>query len=147
MPQIAYYPADSVEPMLKSASGMMRSLVGCLDQAQTENEALRTELDRVKAASAGRVELEKVATLSPNKINEFVGMLVDRALIPNPSDQEKYAAACRKSPDVALEFAMQALRLSEGPFSEGAGSTKSASGTTGSKDDMSAWSGLMKYLP
>lgn len=147
MPQIAYYPAQSVDPMLKSASGMMRSLVGCLDQAQMENEALRVELDRVKAASAGRVELEKVASLSPSKVNEFVGMLVDRSLIPNPSDQEKYAAACRKSPDTALEFAMQALRLTESPHSEGAGSTKSASGPAGEREDLAAWSGLMKYLP
>lgn len=133
--------------MLKSASDMMRSLVECLDQAQQENQNLQVELDRVKAASAGRVELEKVASLSNSKINEFVGMLADLSLIPNPSDQEKYAAACRKDPDTALEFAMQALRLAESPFSEGSGSVKKATGPSNSKDDMSAWSGLMKYLP
>lgn len=147
MPQEVYYFAGDVDPMLKSASTMMRSLVDCLDEAQTENSQLRIELDRVKAAAAGKVELEKVARLSDNKINEFVGMLVDRSLIPNASDQEKYAAACRNNPDAALEFAMQALRLTQSPYSEGKGATKSANGPSGNDHDLQAWSGLLRYMP
>lgn len=148
MPQVAYYPETSVEPMLKSASDMMRSLVGCLDEAQQENSRLETELARVKAASAGRVELEKVATLTNNKVEEFVNLLADHAFLPSQGDREKYAAACRQNPNVALDIAMQAIRLSEGPVSEGASYTKSANGPdTKSKSDMSAWGGFAKYLP
>ncbi len=146
MPQVAYYPETSVEPMLKSASAMMRSLVGCLDEVQQENDRLETELARVKAASAGRVELEKVATLTNSKVDEFVTLLADHAFLPSQGDREKYAAACRQNPNVALDIAMQAIRLSEGPVSEGAGYSKSASGKEeGSAID--AWKPFEKYLP
>lgn len=103
--------------MLKAASDAMHELVD-------EIEALQKDLAIAKAATAPKVELEKVAspvkTISPEKAAEFAAYLADHAFITEGS-REKYAAACVEDPNNLADIAMQVLKVSEPPASQGYG--------------------------
>lgn len=126
------------DEMLKSASAMMRALAEQLDACQTENNALREENGRLareaeiaKAAAAGNVTLDKVAC-SKGLVTEFVDSMVSHHLLDG-SAREKVASAIMESPDMALQVAMKAIKLSEWPEEPGHGIHKGAS-SAGSDD-------------
>lgn len=134
----AYYPQQKVDGLLKAASGMMWALVDELASAQAENEELQKQAARYKAAAAGKVTLEKVAspvsTLNKDKVAEFVSALVDHALI-DEQHREKFAAACLSDANAALDVAMQAIRASESPVSQGSGYLNKAAGKFSTDSD------------
>lgn len=110
--------------MLKNASDMMHSLATQLNEAQEENKSLRMQLEAEKAASAGRVTLEKVAC-SQEKVDLLVSTLVSHHML-DKEHMSKVAAALRANPDNILDVAVKAIKLSEWPEERGRG-IKSAS--------------------
>lgn len=134
----AYYPQQKVDGLLKAASNMMWALTEELSQLQNQNEELQKQAARYKAAATGKVVLEKVAapvaTLDKSKVQEFVATLVDHAMI-DEQHREKFAAACLEDANAALEVAMQAIRASESPVSQGSGYLNKAAGRYTSESD------------
>lgn len=134
----AYYPQHQVDGLLKSASSMMWALTEELDRIQAENEELQKQAARYKAAASGKIVLEKVASpavsLNKAKVNEFIDTLVDHAIIAE-QHREKFATACLEDANAALEVAMQAVRASESPVSQGAGYINKAAKRFGSEVD------------
>lgn len=127
----AYYPSAKVDGLLKSASSMMWALTDELGRMQAENEELQKQAARYKAAAMGKVVLEKVASptasIDRSKVDEFVGALVDHAII-DEHHREKFAAACLADANAALTLAAQAVRASESPASQGHGYLSKAAG-------------------
>lgn len=118
------YPADKVDALLRTASNAMRGMkeyaAGLL----------------AKQAASEKIILEKVAsqaTASNERVANFVDTLIGLSIIPEHS-REKYASAIKSSPDAALEIAIQALKLSESPVTQGRG-IKSASGRSAADQD------------
>lgn len=120
----AYYPSAKVDGLFKAASGMMWTLTEELDRVQQENEELRKQASRYKAAATGKVVLEKVASpaasMDRTKVDEFVDTLVGHAII-DERHREKFAAACLEDANAALILATQAIRSSESPAAQGQG--------------------------
>lgn len=119
----AYYNSLQVDGLMKAASRMMWALTEELASAQAANDELQKQAARYKAAATGRIELEKVASpvaVDRAKVNEFIDTLVDHAII-DEQHREKFAAACLANTEAMLDVAIQAIRASESPASQGAG--------------------------
>lgn len=128
------YPATAVDGVLKSASAIIHGLVDEAAAQEQRINSLHAELQREKAANAGKVVLDQVKTasskgVSPELANAFVGLLASHAIIKE-ADMDKYAAACIEDPDAIARFSIRAIKLAEGPVSQGQG-VKSASGSSG----------------
>ena len=111
---------DTVTPnhveMLKAASDLMTEMADTIDR-------LQNELAVAKAANSHKVELEKVASpknLSAEKAAEFSAYLASREIIKD-DEREKYASACLEDPNMIIDIAKHALKLSELPASQGYG--------------------------
>lgn len=119
--------------MLKNASAMMHSLAEQLNVAQEENKSLRMQLEAEKAASAGRVTLEKVAC-SKEKVDLLVSTLVSHHMLEK-ENMGKVASALRNDPDAILDVAVKAIKLSEWPDERGRGIKSAAYGSDHDPDE------------
>lgn len=130
-----FYPADQTDLVLNGAQQAMAGILGAMEKVQQEYNLL-------KQASQGKVTLEKAAA-SDAKIKEFVSRLVDRSIITEDM-QEKFAAACKESPDNILDIAMQAIKLSEAPGSLGQGIKSAKAGASDRSAEMRAWNRIIE---
>lgn len=122
-----YFTAKELDPIFKAAAALNDNIIAIVADQKQEIEKLAHELEIAKAAAANKVELEKLAgvKLDADKATKFANMLADRLIIAD-NDREKYASACMKSPNLALDIAMHAISLSDATaVSQGHG-TKSA---------------------
>ena len=131
----SFYPADKTDLMLKAASDTFHGLRDHLEKAYAENKSLREQCASLKEAAArvtDKVELQKVAA-SKETIEGFVDMLIDRSLI-KASSRSELIATC-ESPEAMAKIAMEAIRLSEAPASQGV-AVKGAAHHSGISDEL-----------
>lgn len=115
-----FYPAEQTDRMLKMASDTFHGLVDVCNQLSQENAILK---QAAAAAQQEKIELQKVAsntgTVSAQNARQFADMLAARSIIKE-SQIEKYAHECT-DPNVMAAVAMQAIKLSDTPVSQGEG--------------------------
>ena len=128
---------DTVTPnhveMLKAASDLMTEMADTIDR-------LQNELAVAKAANSHKVELEKVASpkgISAEKAAEFSAYLASREIIRD-DEREKYASACLEDPNMVIDIAKHALKLSELPASQGYGIKTANAGMTAENESVQA---------
>lgn len=126
----------NIDNMLKVASDSLEALVNQVEALQNENTQLRTELEAVKAASAEKITLEKVAS---DKVATLVSELVSHSILPD-TEREKTAAAqaMMENPNNIIDICLQAVKSSELPQETGRG-VKSASVEANSKSADELW--------
>lgn len=130
-----FYPVDKTDIMLKMASDTFHGLKDYCEKVTAENETLKKQCASLKEAAAKleKVELQKVASASQDTVDAFVDMLVDRSIV-KATDREKFAA-CAKDPEAMLKIAMNAIRLSDVPSSQGV-SVKSATSASSVESEL-----------
>lgn len=130
------YPAESVDAIFKAAADMCSGLIEVVEEQNAELATMERDLAIAKAAAAGKVELEKVASSGTSEewANKLAQTLAAYDMIP-AGDVEKYANYCMKDPDAAAKFAVKALQVSELPEQQGAGVKSAADSKRTARDE------------
>lgn len=108
------------DQLLKAASQTLRMYLDQIEALQNENKNLKVEIQSIKSASQDKVTLQKVASASPEKVNDLVDLLINHSMLPE-SERQKCAKVLQQSPDNILDIAVSAIKSSEAPIESGYG--------------------------